>query len=226
MSAKIKTALIASGNGTDAEVIMKAYRNGVIANAEIAVLISTKENVGCLSRAKEYDVPAHIIAYSRYKNSPRAFDRLIIELLQDFEARLVFLVGCIHRIQVSGGFDMYNIHPADTQKHGGQGMYGLDVHRHVMAEVQDLIARGKKTAKDKFFTTPTIHRVIEEYDKGEALLTVNVRIPQEMIERLMQMKIDIMAAAQMLQTHVLPYEWLMLPMAVDIAAQQILNNVW
>lgn len=226
MSAKIKTALIASGNGTDAEAIMKAYRSGVIANAEIAALISTKEGAICLDKAKGYDVPAHTIAYAKYKNSPRAFDRLIIELLQDFEVQLAFLVGCIHHIPVSGGFVMYNIHPADTRKHGGKGMYGLAVHRHVLSEIKDSIERGKKTTIDKFFTAPTIHRVIPEYDKGEALLTANVRVPQEIILRLMRMEIDIEAAAQLLQAHVLPYEWLMLPMAVDIAARQILNNIW
>ena len=223
MTTKVKTVLIASGNGTDAEAIMKAYQKGTIANAEIVALISTKEGAGCLDKAKKYDVPGHTIARKQFKDSSLVFDMLITEILQELETKLVFLVGCIHRIPVSGSFVMYNIHPADTGKHGGQGMYGIAVHKDVLLEAKSLIERGKKSVKDKFFTTPTIHRVIEEYDKGEALLTANVRIPQEIIERLIQGEIDLTTAAELLQRHVLPYEWLILPLAVDIAALQILS---
>lgn len=220
MPTKIKTVLIASGSGTDAESIMKAYRNDSIKYAEIIALISTKENAGCLEKAKAYNVPSETIAY---KKVPRAFSQLMLETLWGLEARLVFLVGCIHKIPVSNNFAMYNIHPADTVKYGGKRMYGLTVHEHVLEGVAHAIQCGQNP-DSVFYTTPTIHRVTEEYDRGAAFLTANIRIPKNIVDEFISHKITLTAAAQMLQAYVLPFEWLMLPAAVDLAAQQILRE--
>jgi phosphoribosylglycinamide formyltransferase-1 len=49
-----------------------------------------------------------------------------------------------------------NIHPALLPKHGGKGMYGMQVHRAVIANAE------KETGI-------TIHRIDAEYDRGEIL---------------------------------------------------------
>ena len=105
-------------------------------------------------------------------------------------------------------------------------MYGLKVHERVLENVVDLIERGKSdNREDIFYTYPTVHAVTKDYDSGDPLMTVAVRIPFDLLHALLEYKIiDIKEAAKRLQEHVLPYEWAMLPAAVNIAALKILKG--
>jgi phosphoribosylglycinamide formyltransferase-1 len=53
-------------------------------------------------------------------------------------------------------FTVVNIHPALLPKYGGKGMYGMNVHKAVLA------------SKDKE-SGVTIHRVNQDYDKGDII---------------------------------------------------------
>jgi len=58
---KVRLALIASGNGSDANAIMEAGRNGLLENAEPVLLISTKPEVGCLDKAAANGVQSVVV---------------------------------------------------------------------------------------------------------------------------------------------------------------------
>lgn len=219
---KIKLVLIASGGGTDAYAIMKAYCDGFIPNVSLEALISTKEGAGCLEKAESLGIPTVVID-RKDVGSEDAFNQLLLLTLNRFGCRLLFLVGCVVKIKPMRFIDTYNIHPADTQKFGGNTMYGLKVHERVLAEVKDLIIRGKKNDGDEFFTYPTVHEAISDYDSGQPLLSVAVRIPYLIIYQLINESISLTEAAKLLQEHVLPYEWAILPTAVNIAAMKILT---
>ena len=133
--------------------------------------------------------------------------------------QIVFLVGCIVKVPLVAGVRIYNIHPADLDKFGGQGMYGLEVHKRVLRDIADLIKRGKKNIADRFFTYPTVHEVSEVYDQGHPLLRLEVEIPTRIIKEYLSMAIDTQEAAENLQQWVLPFEWLILPAAVNIAVR-------
>ncbi len=121
---------------------------------------------------------------------------------------------------------MYNIHPADTYAHGGQGMYGLQVHGHVLQTVLDLIRRGKKCLeKDRFSTYPTVHEVTPRLDDGQPLLRGTVEIPRPILKRLHEEEITLTQAATELREVVLPYEWQMLLVAVRMAARRLRESV-
>jgi folate-dependent phosphoribosylglycinamide formyltransferase PurN len=233
---KVRTVLIASGGGTDADSIMRVWEKGCIPEAEIVALISTKNGAKCLERATVYNVKSFVVDYADYKKQidigeyRRCFEGAVANYLDKLKAELVFLVGCIHRIPTIDGADMYNIHPADIHKHGGEEMYGLKVHEHVLKEIEDAILRGKKKDSDAFFTYPTIHRAVEEYDAGDILLQGAVKIPAEIIKGFMDPvgsmdgELSLKEAAEALQKVVLPYEWIMLPAAVRMAARRILER--
>ncbi len=233
---KVRTVLIASGGGTDADSIMTAWRNGCIPEVEIVALISTKEKAGCLEKARKHGIESEVVGYEFYKKmNPQlswnnGFLIMMKKKLIELQAELVFLVGCIHRIPIIDGVDMYNIHPADIHKHGGDRMYGLKVHEHVFEEIEDVIKRGKKKASDPFFTYPTIHRAVEEYDAGDILLRGAVKIPAEIIDGFMDPvgcmdgELTLKEAAEALQKVILPNEWIMLPAAVCMAARRILEK--
>lgn len=223
MENRVNTVLIASGGGTDANAIMEAYCNGFIPNIFLRALISTKEGAGCLEKAKKWEIPEIIIDRKKV-GSEEKFNKLLAEYLKKLGCDLVFLVGCIVKIHPIDGVTIYNIHPADPHDFGGNGMYGLKVHERVIANIEDLIIRGKKKTSDKFFTCPTVHEAVLNYDSGQSLLRANVEIPRSIIEDRFKEEITLTEAAERLQKYVLPYEWLMLPTAVNMAARRILDN--
>jgi folate-dependent phosphoribosylglycinamide formyltransferase PurN len=227
----IKLALIASGGGTDANSIMEAWKQGSIPEVNEVVLISTKENAGCISKAEKFGIPTIVEDYDTVTqnfDSKKAkevcylnFMKLLIEM-NEFD--LVFLVGCIKRMPVLESIPTYNIHPADPFEHGGDQMYGLDVHIHVLNRILDQIRRGWFRRDEKIYTTPTVHSIYEEYDQGQILMKCYVEIPEQIIKDLFDCDAEMREIADDLQKHVLPYEWLMLPTAVRIAAKQILDK--
>lgn len=223
---RVNVALIASGSGTDADAIMKAGQFGRIPYANIKVLISTKPGAGCLDKANSLNIQTKVIEH----NSRRSLDDFNAELaifLKENDIELVFLVGCIVKIYPIKGVIMYNIHPADPHKHGGDYMYDLKVHSHVILEINDMIRRGKVKGTDKFYTYPTVHEAVMEYDAGDILLQAAVEIPPEIINGYggSDHRPDTLKMfASELQRHVLPYEWIMLPTAVQMAAKKILDQ--
>ena len=219
MKKKVNLVLIASGGGTDAFSIMDAYRKGLIPGIVIVGLISTMEGAGCLEKAKRLNISGTVIS-RRTKGTNDEFNRLLAEELKKLECQLVFLVGCIANILPVYGIKMYNIHPADIEKFGGKGMYGLAVHKAVL---KDVVAHSRVNYDD-FYTYPTVHEAILEYDSGEPLMRVAVRIPRSLLLDFFRGKTSLEESAELLQKHVLRYEWRILPKAVEIAAQQIIDN--
>jgi phosphoribosylglycinamide formyltransferase 1 len=220
---KINLVLIASGSGTDANSIMDAWEAGCIPEINPPLLISTKKGAGCLEKAENHGVRGYLIDY---KESPDTdhFNRGLQTLLKETFSDLIFLVGCIHKIYPMEGIDIYNIHPADPAKHGGDKMYGLAVHQHVLEEIKDLIYRGKKKITEPFYSYATVHEANRDYDGGDTLLRQAVLIPQAIISDYCQGLKDPKQTAKDLQDVVLPYEWLMLPAAVRMAARRILER--
>jgi phosphoribosylglycinamide formyltransferase-1 len=221
---KVKTVLIASGSGTDAFAIMDAYSQGFLPDVSIEALISTKEGAGCLEKAEKFGIKTIVIDCKKVV-SWIDFNKLLSMEINRLGCKLIFLVGCIVRIYPSDFYSMYNIHPADPVKFGGNGMYGLYVHEKVLEHAIDLIVRGKKQIDDIFYTYPTVHEVAKEYDSGDPLMSVAVQIPFEILYALVVYKnVSLKEAAKRLQEHVLLYEWTMLPTAVNLAALKILKG--
>jgi len=219
---KVNTVLIASGSGTDANAIMQAFSDGLIPNINLTALVSTKRHAGCLEKAKALSIPTMIIDREEV-GSTEEFNRLLTIFLDPKVRKLVFLVGCIEKINPIKGIKIYNIHPADPHQFGGKGMYGLKVHEMVIENIEDLISRGRKKIGDKFCTFPTVHEALLEYDSGKPLLRTSVEIPKHLIKAKVKGLLTLTEAAERLQKVVLTYEWLMLPLAVRVAAQQILD---
>ncbi len=225
MGDKVRLVLIASGSGTDAVSIMKAWREGFLPEVKIVGLISTKEDAGCIDKANCFGVYSETIPRcGKFKTQLQFDNDMYFALRKQLEAKLIFLVGCIHKIPYMPGVAMYNIHPADSIKHGGQGMYGLNVHKHVLVRILDEINRGFKKEHDRFYTYPTVHETSEKYDQGGMLMQVAVEIPTAIILELKSSAISLDEAAEELQQHVLPYEWLILPTAVRLAAKKIMDE--
>ena len=219
MAKQVRLACIASGSGTDFESIAKAWKAGWLPEISAVVLISTKEGAGCLAKADNLGI-RHLVVNP--ENKHLSTTALLLALAKLGGADIIFLVGCIVRVS-DVGIPVYNIHPANTRRHGGKTMYGLAVHKHVLAEVIDEIVRGWKKSDQDFYTEVTVHDANAPYDQGEVLLTLRVQIPPNLINRLLKKTLHPKRAAQMLQRHVLTYEHLLLSVAVRAAAKKILD---
>jgi folate-dependent phosphoribosylglycinamide formyltransferase PurN len=95
-----------------------------------------------------------------------------------------------------------------------------------LKEINDLVERGMAKATDRFFTQPTVHEVVDEYDQGKTLLQAQVEIPQELVQGWVTGVYEGSDedVAKRLQQIVLPFEWQMLPCAVRLAAKKILDQ--
>lgn len=215
--------LVASGSGTDANAIMRAWRAGCIPEVGKIYLVSTKVGAGCLDMAKKSRVKSFTIPWKKFaipRMNDEDFNRELQLKCLELDVDLVFLVGCTHWVKPNALHKTFNIHPAHPGKHGGKNMHGLAVHEHVLSEIKDLLWRGKAEVGNKFHTFPTVHVVDEAYDHGEPLLVASVPIPSKIIEKLVQGE-PVKELASVLQQHVLPFEWAMLPGAVRLAAKMV-----
>ncbi|MGN6647927.1 MAG: phosphoribosylglycinamide formyltransferase [Cytophaga sp.] len=151
-----KVALFASGSGTNAQRIIDYFKDNK--SIEISMLLSNNPEAYALTRAQEANVPTRVFTKAEFKDSS-----VIVDELKAAGISWVILAGFLwlipkHLIQAYP-VSMLNIHPALLPNFGGKGMYGMHVHKAV-------IETGAKQ------TGITIHKVNEEYDKGEIVFQV------------------------------------------------------
>lgn len=143
-------AIFASGSGTNAENIIKYFKNSK--NIQVKLVLSNKKDAYVLERAKKYQVKTFVFSNDALKES-----QIILEKLKESEIDFIVLAGFMRMIPrdilTAYHNKIINIHPALLPKFGGKGMYGDKVHKAV-------IDAGEKVSGI------TIHYVNENYDEG------------------------------------------------------------
>jgi phosphoribosylglycinamide formyltransferase-1 len=136
MAGRLRIGVLASGGGTNLQAIIDSCASRRI-DGEVAVVISDVD-CGALERARKAGIPEHWLNRRDKQQFPtrEAFDRAVLERLEQHEAELVCLAGYL-RIMTADlvtGYAgrMMNIHPALLQSFGGKGMWGHHVHEAVL----------------------------------------------------------------------------------------------
>ena len=158
---KLKIAVFASGNGSNAENIIRFFREKG-SGGEVVLVVCNRREAGVVGRAAALGVDVAILIRDELADSER--------VLAMFDARgvnCVVLAGFLlmvppYLIRRYEG-RMVNIHPSLLPKFGGKGMYGHHVHEAV-------VAAGECE------TGITVHLVSEEYDKGQILFQARVAV--------------------------------------------------
>lgn len=157
----INAAIFASGEGTNAENIIKYFASDP--RIKIKLVITNRDDAGVIARAEKYKKNVQIISKAALSN----YTDKIIEFLKTEKIDLIILAGFLLKIPESfvKAFPdkIINIHPALLPKHGGKGMYGMNVHKAVI--------ENKDTESGI-----TIHFVNEEYDKGKIILQEKCKV--------------------------------------------------
>lgn len=155
---RMNIAVFASHEGTDLQAIIDGCKDGKI-DAIVKVVISNNKNSGALERAKKNGIVAVCLNQSIIPD-PQLLDNAIMQVLKENDIDLIFLAGYLKKLGTlilqTYKNRIFNIHPSLLPRHGGKGMYGINVHKAVL------------NSNDNE-TGITIHRVTEEYDSGEII---------------------------------------------------------
>jgi phosphoribosylglycinamide formyltransferase-1 len=157
---KVKIGVLVSGSGTDLQSIIDAIEDGYLTEAEIAVVISNKEDAYGLERARKHGIPAVFIEFRKKKRL--AFDKEMIQVMRDHGVQLVVMAGFMRLVTShfvkSWKDNLINIHPALLPSFPG-------THAH-----RDALAWGVKVSGC------TIHYVDEEMDHGPIIIQYAVKV--------------------------------------------------
>ncbi len=160
----INAAIFASGEGTNAENLFTYFANDP--RIRIKLVITNKEEAGVVQRAEKHRKTVQIISKAALEN----YTEKIIEFLKVENIDLIVLAGFLLKIPEAfvKAFPgrIINLHPALLPKYGGKGMYGMHVHRAV-------IAAGEKESGI------TIHYVDEEYDHGDVIIQARCEVTKD-----------------------------------------------
>ena len=159
---KKNIVLFASGNGTNAENIIRYFQEKKTAN--ILEVLTNNPRAGVIERAKKRNIP--VFAFNRETiTAPSG----LIDHLLNMETDFIILAGFLWKIpaELIRQFPqkIINLHPALLPEFGGKGMYGLHVHEAVLAA-------GKKKSGI------TIHYVDEIYDNGRIIFQTEIKVSE------------------------------------------------
>lgn len=181
-----KIVIFASGNGSNAENIIKYFQKTKI--AEVILVLSNNKHAKVLERAKALQVDARSFSKKELldKNG-------VLQILNRIEPDLIVLAGFLLKFPEII-IDRYpnkiiNIHPALLPKYGGKGMYGNYVHEAVIENQESE-------------SGISIHYVNEAYDEGAIILQKKVAVSAEDTPETLAQKI-----------HTLEYAWF--PKAIE-----------
>lgn len=143
-------AVLASGNGTNAEEIFKYFKDH--SSISVQGLLTNNPKAHVIKRATRNNIPCRIFNREEFTNGGK-----ILRTLQQWNIDAIILAGFLWLIP-EYLIDQYqnrilNIHPALLPQFGGKGMYGMYVHQAVLDS-------GQKESGI------TIHLVNKHYDKG------------------------------------------------------------
>lgn len=159
----IKLAILASGNGTNAQRIGEYFHGSD--KVSVDCIIYNRKDAYVAKRAQFLGIPAQYFGHTDfYKNGA------VLNYLKERDIDWVILAGFLWLVpeEILAAFPdrVINIHPALLPKYGGKGMYGHHVHEAVIAN------KEKESGI-------TIHIVDQHYDKGTILFQATCTLSAE-----------------------------------------------
>jgi phosphoribosylglycinamide formyltransferase-1 len=150
MNKKARIAIFASGSGSNAATIMDHFKENDL--GEVVLVVTNNTEAGVIVKAEQRAVPVSVLGSGSWRDTAA-----LLQLLERYDVDFIVLAGWLKLIDADlvKAFPnrIVNIHPALLPKFGGKGMYGMNVHKAV-------VASGEKESG------MTIHYVNEVYDSG------------------------------------------------------------
>lgn len=167
--------IFASGSGSNAEQIVQYFQSN--SSVEVSAFFTNNAKAGVIERGNRLGIPTVVFHTEAVKNGS------VLEAVKKFNPDLIVLAGYLKLIPSSWveAFPnkIINIHPALLPKHGGKGMYGMNVHKVV-------VENGDKESGI------TIHYVTEAYDEGAPIFQASVPVSPNDTPEDVQKKVQIL----------------------------------
>ncbi len=162
MSDLKKFALFISGGGGNALNLVRACREGRIP-AEPTLAVASKETAPGVLKLRNEGLMV-VIVDPRNAASDEDYSKVCLGVAAASGAEFIALAGWLRKLVIPPEWEgrILNIHPGLLPRFGGPGMYGMHVHRAVLAS-------GDKESGC------TVHLVDNELDHGRSL--AEIRIP-------------------------------------------------
>ncbi|PKP25507.1 MAG: phosphoribosylglycinamide formyltransferase [Bacteroidetes bacterium HGW-Bacteroidetes-2] len=157
---KTRIAIFASGNGSNAENIIRYFLKRD--TAEVLLVLSNSPKAKVLERAKALNISVVTFSKEDFYMSESVLNRLLNEKI-DWIILAGFLLKFPEPILQHFKNKVINIHPALLPKYGGKGMYGMNIHKAIVE---------KKESE----TGITIHFVNENYDEGKIIFQAKTEV--------------------------------------------------
>jgi phosphoribosylglycinamide formyltransferase-1 len=150
-----RLGILASHRGTNFQAIIDACRDGIV-NAEPVIAISNNSNSIAMNRARKSGIATKHLSGKTHPDA-NLLDQAMLDCLITHAVDFVITAGYMKKLgpKTLAHFTgrIINVHPSLLPKYGGRNMYGMNVHRAV-------IASGDRQ------TGITIHHVEKDYDTG------------------------------------------------------------
>ena len=157
---KKRIGVLLSGRGSNFEALAESVAAGRIPNAEIALVVSNRENAPGIERARKRGIEAHVIPSKGLERE--AYDKLVAAALNEKKVELVCLAGYMRLLSpyfvAAFPHRILNIHPSLLP-----AFPGLEAQRQALEH-------GAK------FSGCTVHFVDENLDAGPIVLQAAVPI--------------------------------------------------
>ena len=159
-SPKIRLGVLASGNGSNFEYIIKSIQKKQL-NAEISILIVNNPNCLAIKKAIKYKIP-YVIINHRDCNSRLEHDILVLKKLEDLSVELVVMAGWM-RI---AGEELINRFINRL----------INIHPSLLPSFKGVDAIQQAIEKRVTITGCTVHYVQKEVDSGSIIIQAAVPI--------------------------------------------------
>jgi phosphoribosylglycinamide formyltransferase 1 len=172
---KKRIGVLLSGRGSNFEALARSAASGRIPNAEIAIVISNRENAPGIEKARAMGIEARVIPSKGLERE--AYDKLVVAALEEKNVDLVCLAGYMRLLSpyfvAAFRNRILNIHPSLLP-----AFPGLEAQRQALEH-------GVK------FSGCTVHFVDENLDAGPIILQSTVPIedgdsPETLSERILR----------------------------------------
>ncbi len=162
---KIKIGVLGSTRGTDLQAVIDAIEKGEL-DAEIALVLSNKEDAFILERARKHNINAKFMNFKDF-GSKDEFDHALKEEMGKVGVELVLLIGYMKIVgkEICEAYrnKIMNIHPSLLPKYSG----GMDTNVH-----EEVLKNQDEE------TGCTLHFVTEEVDEGPIIMQQKVKVEE------------------------------------------------
>ena len=156
---KVSILILASGNGSNAENIIKFFQKQKI-NIKW-IIITNNSKAGVIKRSQRLNVPYVVFEKKDFEGEK------VLEFITKMNPFIIILAGFLLKIpqRLINKFPdkIINIHPSLLPKYGGKGMYGMNVHKKVIEN-------------NESESGISIHYVNKNYDEGKIILQKSIDI--------------------------------------------------